>query len=144
LSLGVHYLHFSRLTPFPLFLASVELPEPPEETLADRETRDIVLLRAAEILASAFQPPALLGRVGRNRFAVMTAGLTETTLEALLNRAALEIDSASRQRLRSPDAVRFSVAQVEGDVDLDQLLGRDGDEFAASAHRRAKTAMLAD
>jgi len=144
LYLGAHYVHFSRLTPFPLFLASVELPEPSEERSSDRESRDIVLLKAAEVLASAFQPPALLGRVARNRFALMTAGLTGTTFEALLNRAAIEIDGAARQYFRSPDAVRFSVTQIEGDVDLDQMLGRDGDEFAESAHRRAKTAMLAD
>ncbi len=144
LCLGARYVQFSRLTPFPLFLASVELPEPPVQTPSDRESRDIVLLRAREVLASAFQPPALLGRVGRNRFALMTAGLAETTFETLLNRAAIEIDGAARQYFRSPAAVRFSVTQIEGDIDLDEMLGRDGDEFAESAHRRAKTAMLAD
>jgi DNA-binding NarL/FixJ family response regulator len=144
LCLGAHYVQFGRLTSFPLLLASVEIPEASEETPADRETRDLVLLRAGEVLASAFQPPALIGRVGRNRFALMTAGFTETTLEALLNRAALDIQNADRQYFDCSGAVRFTIAQIRGDVDLDQMLGRDGDEFAESAHRRAKTAMLAD
>jgi len=144
LSLGAHYVQFGRLTSFPLLLASVELPEAFEETPAERETRDLVLLRAGEVLASTFQPPALIGRVGRNRFALMTAGLTETTLEALLNRAALDIQNADREYFHCSGAVRFTIAQVREDVDLDQMLGRDGNEFAASVHRRAKTAMLAD
>jgi len=138
------YLQFSRLARIPLFLASIELPEPRDETPADRETWDIVLLRAGEVLASAFQPPALLGRVDRNRFALMTGGLTETTLEALLNRAAIEIDSVARQYFHYPGAVRFSIARVEREFDLDDLLGRDGGEFRETTHRRAKTAMLAD
>ena len=96
------------------------------------------------MLASAFQPPALIGRVGRNRFALMTAGLTETTLEALLNRAALKIEDAAQQYFHASGAVRFAVTQIEGDVDLSEMLGRDGDEFAESTHRRTKTAMLAD
>ena len=141
---GAHYVQFSRLTRISLFLASVELPTASEETLADRETRDIVLLRAGDVLASAFQPPALIGRVGRNRFALMTAGLTETTLEALLNRAAIEIENAAQQYFHASSEVHFSVRQIQGDADLDDMLGRDGDEFAERAHRRAKTAMLAD
>lgn len=144
LCLGAHYVQFGRLTSFPLLLASVDFPEASEETPADRETRDLVLLRAGEVLASAFQPPALIGRVGRNRFALMTAGFTETTLEALLNRAALEIQNTDRRNFHCWGAVRFTITQIQGDVDLDEMLGRDGDEFAGSAHRRAKTAMLAD
>ena len=144
LCLGAHYLQFARLTPYPLLLAFVELPEPSIETLADHEMRDLLLLRAEEVLASAFQPPTLIGRVGRHRFALMTAGLTETTLEALLNRAAIEIENASRQYFHASGEVRFSVRQIQEDVDLDEMLGRDGHEFAESAHQRVKTAMLAD
>lgn len=138
------YVQFSRLARIPLLLAFVELPQPAEESLADRETQDIVLLRAGEVLTSAFQPPALLGRMERNRFALITAGLTGTTLEALLNRAAIEIDSVARQYFRDPGAVRFSITRIEGEFDLNEVLDRDGEEFPVNAHRRAKTAMLAD
>jgi DNA-binding NarL/FixJ family response regulator len=135
LRLAAHYVQFSRLKCFPLLLASIELSQPSEETAAARETRDLLLLRVGDVLASAVQPPALLGRVGRNRFALLTAGLTRTTLEALLNRAALAMENA---------ALHFSISQIQADVDLDEILGPDGNEFAEGAHRRAKTAMLAD
>jgi GGDEF domain-containing protein len=145
-------VHFSRLSRVPLLLASIEISELPKETLEDCEARDLLLLRASEELRCAFEPPALIGRVGRTRFALMTAGLTETTLEALLNRTALAIENAARVDGRPSGTVRFSIAQIHSDVnvegnlevDLDEMLGQDGNEFAESAHTRAKTAMLAD
>ena len=160
LSLGAHYVHFSRLSRVPLLLASIEISELPKETLEDCEARDLLLLRASEALRCAFEPPAVIGRVGRTRFALMTAGLTETTLEALLNRTALAIENAARVDGRPSGTVRYSIAQIRSDVnlegnlegrlesnlevDLDEMLGQDGNEFAESAHTRAKTAMLAD
>jgi CheY-like chemotaxis protein len=137
LSIGMHYLHFSRLTRVPLLLASIEISELPKETAEDREARDLLLLRTAEVLGSAFELPALIGRVGRNRFALMTAGLTETTLDAMLNQAALAIEEP-------PGTIRYSLAEIRADVSLDEILGHDGNEFAEGAHRRAKTVMLAD
>jgi hypothetical protein len=82
----------------------------------------------------------------------MTAGLTETTLEALLNRTALAIENAARVDGRPSGTVRYSIAKIQSEinlegnleVDLDEMLGQDGNEFAESAHTRAKTAMLAD
>jgi DNA-binding NarL/FixJ family response regulator len=144
LYLGSHYVKLTRLTRVPLLLASIEISELPGETAEHREALDLLLLRAAEVLGSAFGPPALIGRIGRNRFGLMTAGLTETTLEALLNRAALAIESAARGAEWPFGTVRFSAAQVQQDVSLDEMLGQDGNEFAGSTHARAKTAMLAD
>ena len=144
LCLGEHYVQFSRLTRVPLLLASIEISELPKETAEDREARDLLLLRTGEVLGSAFEPPALIGRVGRNRFSLMTAGLTETTLDAMLNRAALAIEDAARVDGRPSGTVRFSVAEIRPDVSLDEMLGQDGNEFAMGAHRRAKTVMLAD
>ncbi len=144
LSLGLHYVQFSRLTRVPLFLASVEISELSKETAEHREARDLLLLRTAEVLGAAFEPPALIGRVGRNRFSLMTAGLTETTLDAMLNRAALAIEDAAAAHGRPSGTVRFSVAEIQADVSLDQMLGQDGNEFAEGAHKRAKTVMLAD
>jgi DNA-binding response OmpR family regulator len=144
LRLGAHYLRFSRLTGISLLLASVEISELRNETVEDREARDLLLLRTSEVLGAAFEPPTLIGRIGRNRFGLMTAGLTETTLEALLNREALAIESADRLRGRPSATVRFSVSQIHEDASLDEMLGQDGTEFAKNAHQRAKTAMLAD
>ena len=139
LSLGAHYVHFSRLSRVPLLLASIEISELPKETLEDCEARDLRLLRASEELRCAFEP-------------LMTAGLTETTLEALLNRTALAIENAARVDGRPSGTVRYSIAKIQSEinlegnleVDLDEMLGQDGNEFAESAHTRAKTAMLAD
>jgi CheY-like chemotaxis protein len=144
LCIGAHYMQFSRLTRVPLLLASIEISEPAKETLEGREARDLLLLRTAEVLGSAFEPPALIGRVGRNRFSLMTTGFTETTLEAMLNRAALAIEDAAGVDGRRSGTVRFAVAEIHPDVSLDEMLGQDGSEFAEAAHRRAKTVMLAD
>jgi CheY-like chemotaxis protein len=137
LSIGMHYMHFSRLTRVPLLLASIEISQLTKETLKNREARDLLLLRTAELLGSTFEPPALIGRVGQNRFALMTAGLTETTLDAMLNRAALAIEEP-------PGTIRYSLAEIRADASLDEMLGHDGSEFAEGAHRRTKTVMLAD
>jgi PleD family two-component response regulator len=144
LHLGAHYVALSRLTHVPLLLASIEISEMPGETAEGHEARDLLLLRAAEVLSSAFETPSLVARVGQSRFGLLTAGLTETTLEALLNRAALDIENVARERERPSGTVRFSVAPIRQDASLEKMLGHDGSEFAESAHTRAKTAMLAD
>jgi DNA-binding response OmpR family regulator len=137
-------IELSRLSRLPLLMASVEISESSEETLEDREARELLLLRAVEALGAVFKPPALIGRLGRSRFGLMTAGLTETTLEALLNRAVLAIEDSDRSDGRPSATVRFSVAPMDPSVSLEEALGRDGNEFAARTHRRAKTVMLAD
>jgi PleD family two-component response regulator len=144
LRLSACYVELSRLTHLPLLLASIEISEITRETAEGHEARDLLLLGAADVLCSAFEPPALVARVGRSRFALLTAGLTETTLEALLNRAALDIERVARERERPSGMVRFSVAPICPDASLDKMLGQDGRDFAENTHTRAKTAMLAD
>jgi DNA-binding NarL/FixJ family response regulator len=144
LAIATHYVQLSRLSRVTLLLASIEISEGPAETLDDRQARELLLLRAAEALGAAFEPPALIGRLGRSRFGLITAGLTETTLEALLNRAALAIEDAARSQGRPSATVRFSVAEIDQNTNLEEVLGQDGDDFAARTHRRAKTVMLAD
>ena len=135
-------MQFSRLTRVPLFLASIEISELLKGTIEDREARDLLLLRSAEGLRSAFQPPALIGRISRNRFGLITGGLTETTLEANLNQAALAIERAALPEGPHSATVRFSLEPIRPDINLEELLGED--EIAGSSHARAKTAILAD
>jgi hypothetical protein len=71
-------------------------------------------------------------------------GLTETTVEAMLNRVAAGIEDAAGSVARHPATVHFSVAELDSGLSPEELLGEDGDEFAARAHRRTKTVMLAD
>lgn len=143
-TIATHSFELSRLTRLPLLMASAEISEPLHDTPEDREARELLLLRAAETLTAAFQPPALIGRLGRSRFGLLTAALTETTLEALLNRAALAIETAARSGGGPSVTVRFSVWPVNPDASLDQLLGEINSGLAHSTHRRAKTVMLAD
>ena len=105
---------------------------------------DLLMLRSAEALRAVFGPPTLIGRLGPTRFGLVTAGLTVTTVEALLNRAALAIEAAGRSDGQPESTVRFNVSQICEEASLEEMLGRDGDDFAARTHRRAKTVMLAD
>ena len=146
-TIATHSFELARLTRFPLQMASVEISERSNDAVEareDREARELLLLRAAETLAAAFHPPALIGRLGRSRFGVLTGGLTGTTCEALLNRAALAIETAARSDGGPSVTVRFSVTPVDSGASLEELLGELAGEFAHATHRRAKTVMLAD
>ena len=140
LAMGAHYADFSRVSQVPLLLASVDI-----SGRGDGEGRAAgeVLSKSAEILRRAFEPPALIGRLGPARLGLVTAGLTATTVEAMLNRAGVEIEAAARMDNRSI-SVRFTVGAIDLDSSLEVLLGQTSEEFAARAHGRAKTAMLAD
>jgi len=139
-AIATHYVELSHLSRIPLLMASLEIAN---GNYADRETREMALLGSAELLRVAFEPPALIGRLGPARFGLITAGLTETTVEALLNRTAHAMEEAAR-RDGHPLTVRFSVAGIDRYTDLDEILGHNGDEFAGKTHRRSKTVMLAD
>jgi CheY-like chemotaxis protein len=141
-TIATHAMRLSRLAP--LLIASVEISELSKETPTYREARELLLLRATETLGAVFQPPALIGRLGPSRFGLLTAGLTETTVEALLNPAALAIENAARSDEGPAATVRFSVSEIYQGINLEELLFQDGDEFGAGTHRRSKTVMLAD
>jgi hypothetical protein len=70
--------------------------------------------------------------------------LTETTLDCLLNRTAAAIEDAARSKGRSSATVRFSIAEIDPNSSIEEVLGQDGSDFAARTNRRAKTVMLAD
>jgi CheY-like chemotaxis protein len=141
-TIATQAMRLSRLEP--LLIASVEISELSQETPEDREARELLLLRATETLGAAFQPPALIGRLGRSRFGLLTAGMTETTVEALLNPAALAIENAARSDEGPAATVRFSVSEIHPRMNLEEVLFQDGDEFVANTHRVSKTVMLAD
>jgi two-component system, cell cycle response regulator len=143
-TIAEHYTQLSRHSREALLLASIDIVAVPEATQDDRDARELVLIRAAEVLRGVFEAPCLLGRVDRCRFGLIAVGLTETTVEALLNRVAADIEDGGASGGRPPATVRFSVAELDSDTGPDELLGQDGDEFAARTHRRMKTVMLAD
>lgn len=92
LAIAKHYTELSQVSRVPLLAASVEIAGLSGQAKENREGRELLMLRAAEVLRATFEAPALIGRLDSARFGLITAGLNETTLDALLNRAALAIE----------------------------------------------------
>ena len=61
-----------------LLAASLEISDLQEETQDEREVRELVFIRAAELLQQAVQAPALVGRLAQCCFGLILAGMTET------------------------------------------------------------------
>ena len=94
-------------------------------------------------MRGTFEPPALIGRLERSRFGVITAGLAATTVKALLYRAAAEIESAGSSTARHTARVQFTVDPLSSSDDLDQLRAGDRND-ALETHHWLKPVMLAD
>ncbi len=97
------------------------------EVTADRDALDPLLIRTAETLLAAFEPPSAVGRWDRHRFCVIAAGLNETTFELLLDRAAAQFH----------DLLRFSILPLDPGITPEEAL-------TAGLRPLAKTAILAD
>jgi len=117
LAVAGNYVRLSRHTCTRALLALLELAEPPE----DREECELLIMRAAEALRDAFEIPAIIGRLGRHRFGVIPAGMTEAATEALLMGAARQV----------PGKVHCWVAGFDPEIRIEEQLGEE-------------TAMLAD
>jgi len=143
LTMAQHCVQLSRHNGTTLLMASVEITGIRNKTQEDREARELLLIRASEVLRAVFDAPSLLGRVDPCRFGLIAAGLAETTVGTLLNRAAAGIEDSAASA-GWPAKVRYSVAELDSAMGPEELLGEDGDEFAARTHRPLKTVMLAD
>lgn len=119
-NVGSYYQALSCRSRVELLLASVEIS-------AEREAREPLLIEAAAALGRTFEAPSVIGRWDRCRFGAITAGLTETTVEALLHHTLGDLSSAAR----------FSITPFHPGGDLEEILNRD-------LHLHAKTAILAD
>lgn len=112
-------VHYAQL-PLQLSAAVIEIP-------SDRDTLAPLLIQTAEVLAANFQAPSLIGRWDRSRFCVLAAGLTDTTVEAILHRAL-------------PLNLHFFVTPLELGDSLEDVL--DGD--LRDQRLETKTVILAD
>jgi DNA-binding NarL/FixJ family response regulator len=121
-------------------LALVDIPDLPRQSLEDREARELVLLRAGDALRDVFPAPAVLGRVAPCRFALIVAGLSESTVETLLTRACAEIEAACPGPATTP---HFSVTELNRWDGIDELLG-GGAGASPEVRWHVKTVMLAD
>lgn len=121
-TIAEHYAQLSRRSRTDLLLASLEISAPPANTQEDREARELLLAHAGEVLRGAFEPPALIGRLERSRFSVITAGLTSTTAKALLDRCATVIEAEGCRGGRQIVRARFSVGLLSSQESLDDLV----------------------
>ena len=135
--MGSHSAQLLRLSRSHLLAGSIEIAESPEEKQDDREVRELVLIRAAEVLRQTFQAPALVGRLGQRYFGLILAGVTPIAAENLLQHAALEIEAAAHCQGQRPATVRFSVEEIDLDAGIEQ-------QFRAGTRQLAKAAILAD
>ena len=126
-----------------LLAAGLEIGSASDGSLDDRESGDLHLIRAARVLRDVFDAPALIGRLEQRRFGLIVAGLEESTLERLLNRAASEIEETSCDDM-GPARVRFSVLELNTAHDLEDLLDAGGGQLSSEARGQVKPAMLAD
>jgi PleD family two-component response regulator len=121
LTVTAHYARLSVSGRMQLLLALVEVS-------ADREAREPLLIQVADVFGTAFEAPSIIGRWDRSRFCVITTGLTTTTVEAMLHRAAAKVVAAG---------IRFSVTPLDPRENLEEVL-------AGELRAHAKTAILAD
>ncbi len=142
LAIAAHYTHFAQFARTDLSLAVAEIAGLRAATPEERDARELFLIRAGEVLRCTFEAPALLGHVAHCRFALIIPGLTPATLEAMLNRAAAEIEDACGSA-QNAAAVRVWSSELRPEDNLEGLLSADG-ESAAQARPGVKTVMLAD
>jgi PleD family two-component response regulator len=117
-----HYRHLSRHSRMNLILSVIEIKDFHEKTSEDRDFRELLLIRAGEVLRSEFPPPAMIGRLDRWRFGLITAGLTDTRVENLLSQAVAQIEDTATNGLRQIATVYFSSAELYPEDNLEELL----------------------
>lgn len=109
LTAAEHYRHLSRHSRMNLILSIVEIED--IEMPEDRDDRELLLIRASEVLRNEFPAHAVIGRVDRWRFGLITASLAEADVEILLGRAVAQVAALS-----------FSSMELYPEDDLEELL----------------------
>ena len=105
-----------------LILSVIEIKDFHDKTPEDRDFRELLLIRAGEVLRSEFPAPAMIGRLDRWRFGLITAGLTDTGVENLLSRAVAQIEDAATRGPQQAATVSFSSAELYPEDNLEELL----------------------
>ncbi len=101
------------------------------------ESRELLLIRAGEVLREVFDGPALIGRLEGCRFGLIVPSLAGDTVEDLLRATAARIEEAW---IPMQASISFSVAELNPQDSIADLLGRG----ELPGGERLKTAMLAD
>lgn len=135
-----HDMQLARRTGSPFALALLDVSGFPEHlSLKHRDDRDLLIIRAAELLRTIFGESALVARLGDSRFAVFTIESSETGIERLADAFEAELCSMWGSHPRFPLSIRAgsSTFSPDGLDGLEQLLQE------AQQRLSPKTAMLA-
>lgn len=106
-----YYSYLSRYGGMNPILSLVQIEDFHPATPEDRDLRELLLIRAGEVLRTEFPAHALIGRLDQWRFGLITAGLAEPNVETLLGRAMAQIGTGS-----------FSSMELYREDDLEELL----------------------
>ena len=120
-----HDIQIARRTGHSLVLAVFEVQGIPERlTLKQRDDRDLLIIRAAELLRTLFGEASLVARLDSNRFAVFTLDVSEGGAERLAETFESELHPLWGSQARHPLSMRTSVATFypERKEGLDELL----------------------
>jgi PleD family two-component response regulator len=135
-----HDIQVARRTGYPLVLAVLEVLGFPEHlSLKQRDDRDLLLIRAAELLRTLFGESSLVARLGDSRFGVFTLDASEGGAGRLADTFESELYPLWGSQARYPLSICTGVTTFCPDrrSGLDELL-------AEAQHRLLpKTAMLA-
>ncbi len=136
-----HDLQVARAKGVPLLVALLELTALPEETSSqNRDIRDLILIRASELLRTRFGEAAVVARVGAQHFGISTTTLGQAGIEQIVEMFERDFDSVNRARRRFPVQVRMGSAtsdpQYEGGLTelLNQAASRLTPKLAMLAH----------
>lgn len=135
---GLIARHAAQFTPS-ANLAILEIRDLPAATSDDREARELLLVRAADLLQGAMPAPAVIGHIDKCRFGLIVIGASEDAT-APVARAAREIEDALRRLVTA--SVSFSMVPLNSAETVDTQLSSL--RYAAQSRYDAKTAMLAD
>jgi PleD family two-component response regulator len=120
-----HDIQVARRTGYPLVLAVFEVIGFPEHlTLKQRDDRDLLLIRAAELLRTLFGEASLVGRLDAGRFGIFTMDGSEGGVERLAETFESELYPLWGSQSRHPLSIRTGVATFcpERKEGLEELL----------------------
>lgn len=135
-----HFLRLAFSNHIDTHLAILDIRDLPAETSEEREARELFLMRAADVLQDTLPAPVLIGRLEKTSFALILAGMGSRDAEALVARAAGEIEDILQPVVTA--TVSFSVHELADLESLETMLN-DGQGERESLWP-AKPVMLAD
>lgn len=142
LTIAEHYRRLSEHNCMNLMLAIVEIRDFQERTEDDHDLRELLLIRAGEVLRAMFPEPAIVGRLERWQFGLIAAGASDACLTNQLASVARQIEDAAGNGFRQMATVQVSSWQLGPQDNIEEFL-----KCTASCTRSAanlETVMLTD